>query len=165
MKIIFQDVDGPLIPLRMYYTRERRFDMQTGSFLYDPVAVGMLNHICQQFDAKVVFNSAHCDNPEENMRRQGLHNGFDCLHPTECTTEFVRSIPHRYRAIEDWLSRHPEVTDWIVIDDIEVYRPRQVLIDYKIGMTINSYYQACELFGQPQPPIIGVGQTHSSISR
>ena len=58
-------------------------------------------------------------------------------------------------------SRHKvEEKDWIVIDDLVVYKPRQVLIDYSYGMTINSFYDACKLFGDKVSPIIGIGQSN-----
>lgn len=158
MRIIFQDIDGPLIPLRMYYRGGRPFDYQKGSFMFDPIAVDMINHVCQEFDARVVFNTAHNENPEHVMKHQGTVNGFTHLHEN-CTTEFIRSIDNRFEAIKEWLSRHPEVTEWIVVDDMEVHRPRQVLVDYSTGMTIHNYYNMCELFGNKKSIITGVGQT------
>lgn len=80
MRIIFQDIDGPLIPLRMYFSGNRPFANDPGSFVYDPVAVAMINHLCEQFGAKVVFNTAHNENPPEIMFKQGHFNGFKHLH-------------------------------------------------------------------------------------
>ena len=157
-RIIFQDIDGPLIPLRLYFGGGRPYNQQLASFVYDPVAVGMLNHLCDKFNAKVVFNTAHNENPDHVMRHQGSVNNIQHLHPGECTTEFVRSIPNRFDAINDWLSRHNGITEWIVIDDMEVHQPRQVLVDYSLGMTMESFQNACELFGEKQEQIIGVGQ-------
>ena len=87
MNIIFQDIDGPLIPLRMYFGGSRPFNLQAGSFVYDPVAVGMLNHLCEKFGARVVFNSAHNENPHDRMKHQGTVNGLKYLHD-DCKTDY-----------------------------------------------------------------------------
>lgn len=155
-KIIFQDIDGPLIPLRMFYRGFRPFDVARSAFVYDPVAVDMIRHLCERFNAKMVFNSAHCENPHHVMAHQAKFNGLDpVLHP-DCKTEFISKINHRYDAIKEWLSRHPEVKEWIVIDDAEVHPPRQVKVNYNLGMTIDDYYEAARLFGDKTGHIIKV---------
>ena len=70
--IIFQDIDGPLIPMRMYYRGARPHNGQ--SFIYDPVAVDMLSVICEKFNARVVFNTLHNENPPEVMMFQAQQN-------------------------------------------------------------------------------------------
>lgn len=156
MRIIFQDIDGPLIPLRMYYGGGRTFERERGSFIYDPVAVGMVNELARKYDAKIVFNSAHCPNGPDIMRHQANVNSLAPMHE-DCVTKFAKSIEHRYDAIAEWLGRHPEVVEWIVIDDMEVHLPRQVQVDYNIGMTIDNFYRACELFGDKISPFVYVG--------
>lgn len=158
MNIIFQDIDGPLIPLRMYYGGSRPFNFQTGSFVYDPVAVGMLNNLCEKFNARVVFNSAHNENPHDRMKHQGTVNGLKYLHD-DCKTDFNILITQgRLASIEDWVERNTIQGKWIVIDDIVVDKPNQVLVDYNVGMTIDNYYRACHLFGEKVSTIVGIGQ-------
>jgi len=144
MNIIFLDIDGPLIPFRMYYRSDRMFDKQAGSFIYDPIAVDMVNVLCDMHKAKVVFNSSHGENPQEIMRHQGTFNKLLHLHD-DCSTIFPKTQT-RLEAIHEWQGRN-QFDNWIVIDDVEVYLPRQVVVDYKIGLTINNFYRACELFG------------------
>lgn len=161
--IIFMDVDGPLIPLRMYYDGSRKFDYQAGSFVYDPVAVGMLHSLCNKFNAQVVFNSAHCENPHEIMRHQARFNGFHTILHDDCKTKFCTAIHDRYQAIVDWIDRNGPISQWIVVDDMPVHLPRQVLVNYSLGITIDDYYKACQLFtGKMPSAIIGVGQTNNT---
>jgi hypothetical protein len=151
MRVIFQDIDGPLIPLRMYYTGGRLFNQNARSFIYDPIAVGMVNQLASKYDAKIVFNSAHCANGPDIMRHQADFNNLTPMHD-DCVTKFAKSIEHRYDAIAEWLGRHPDVTEWIVIDDMAVNTSRQVHVDYNVGMTINNFIEACELFGDKVSP-------------
>ncbi len=158
MRIIFQDIDGPLIPLRMYFSGNRPFANDPGSFVYDPVAVAMINHLCEQFGAKVVFNTAHNENPPEIMFKQGHFNGFKHLHDDIQTDYETLISAGRHSSIKKWLEKHPEVTEWIVIDDVLVYEPRQILVDYTLGMTLKDFHDSQRLFGYNPSPIIGVGQ-------
>jgi len=164
-KIIFQDIDGPLIPLRMYFIGGRPFNQQVGSFIYDPVAVWMIKHLCQKFDAKVVLNSAHNECSYEAMKKQADFNGLGDVIHQDLKTKFPNT-PDRLSAIEEWLSRHEDITEWIVIDDMpvdssrNVAHSRQVPINYNIGMTVESFKHACHLFGETLSPIIGVGQNN-----
>ena len=145
MKIIFLDIDGPMIPLRMYYLGARIFDYDKGSFVYDPVAVGMINKLCEENNAKVVFNSAQGENPIEVMRHQGIVNGLKYLHE-DCKTDFPK-IENRYAAIIEWFKKNGDVKNWIVIDDTIVYKPKQIIIDYDIGITMDNFIKANEMLG------------------
>lgn len=145
MKIIFQDIDGPLIPHRMYYTGFRPYDTMRNSFVWDPIAVQMINRICEICDAKVVFNTAHCENPAEIMKHQAACNGLKFLHE-DCKTSYPFT-DNRYQAITEWLDKHNTISDWIVIDDVQVCLSRQIKVDWKVGMTIENYRKACQLLG------------------
>lgn len=165
MRIIFLDIDGPLIPLRMYFNGNRPFNTEYGSFVYDPIAVAMIKTLASKFDAKVVFNSAHNENPAHIMLHQATFNGLKDVMHTDIITQFPHT-PDRLSAIETWLKEHSEVTEWIVIDDMPVdssrniAHSRQVPINYSLGMTMDSFQKACELFGEKISPIIGIGQNN-----
>lgn len=160
MKIIFQDVDGPLIPGRMYYAKHATYSHDLGAFLYDPVAVGMIRELCRKHGAKVVYNTAHNEEDFNLMRYKARVNDMEDLLHDDCRTDFVLNqedeIPSRRAAIERWLARHPEVTSWVVIDDESNIHPtRQVTIDFNLGMTINSFFKAEEILsGQKQSGLI-----------
>jgi hypothetical protein len=155
MKVIFQDVDGPLIPGRMYYSKHSTYSFDKGLHNYDPVAVGMLRELCRRFNAKIVYNTAHNEEDYDRMRAKARHGGFEDLLHEDCRTDFVvdqtyEESPSRIASIRRWLAKHPEITDddWIVIDDeSDIHNTRQVTIDFNLGMTINNFFHACKLFG------------------
>ena len=162
MRIIFQDIDGPLIPFRMYYRGSRPYDVNGASFVYDPVAVDMINTLCAQCDAQVVFNTAHNENPHAVMKGQAQFNRIAKLHPTIKTNYMTDPGLNRYSAISDWLKRHPDVTEWVVFDDYALPSSRAVKIDFDIGMTLDSFTKGYEiLMGKKYPGIQSIlGTTH-----
>lgn len=158
MKIIFQDIDGPLIPFRMYYRGDVPYDGSRDTYLWDPIAVDMLNELCKKFDAKVVFNSAHGESPKEVLQHQAKENGLLYLHD-DCKTSFPFT-GNRYQAITEWLEKYPNVQkfDWIVIDDMQVCLSRQIKVDWEVGMTLENYRKACLLLGDEKfSPLMFIG--------
>lgn len=158
MKIIFQDIDGPLIPHRMYFQGGRWYDPVAKSFFFDPIAVGMINSLCHQLGAKVVFNSAHNVNPKEIMHHQAKCNSLLFMHD-DCTTTFATKTESRLGGIHDWLADHPGVENWCVIDDMNVGTNRQVKVDYNIGMTIQNFAEAYRILsGEEWKPPLFISQ-------
>lgn len=155
MNIIFQDIDGPLIPARLYFFGGR--PTLEGAFFWDPVAVMMINKLCEMCDAKIVFNTAHNENPAEVMRHQAAMNRLGHIHD-DCQTEYPKQSS-RFKAIENWLEKHPEVKGWVVIDDMPVHNTNQVKVDFDIGMTLNNFNQAVEILTgiKPSSIISGIG--------
>lgn len=145
MKIIFQDIDGPLIPHRMYFNGGRPFDQNRASFIWDPIAVQMVNKLTNKYDAKIVFSTAHGENPVEVLRHQAACNGLMNIHP-DSKTNFPFT-DNKYRAITEWLDAHPNVgrLDWIVIDDQQVCLTHQVKVHWGVGLTLKNYKKACML--------------------
>jgi hypothetical protein len=157
-KIIFQDIDGPLIPFRMYYTGDRPFDPQQQSFIWDPVAVDMLNRLCEKFDAQIVFNTAHGENPREVLLHQAAYNRLKYIHP-EVKTKYPFTA-NRYQAITEFLEIYPSIQkfDWIVIDDMQVCLSRQIKVDWEVGMTLENYKKSCLLLGDEKfSPLLFIG--------
>jgi hypothetical protein len=147
MKIIFQDVDGPLIPGRMYYAKNGHYSQEHGAFIYDPVAVGMLRELCKRCDAKIVYNTAHNETDPNWMRRKARINGMEDLLHEDCRTEFRVSLYNKKDAIVEWLRRHPEIggKDWIVFDDETILDGLpQIKVDFGIGLTISNFFDAVE---------------------
>jgi hypothetical protein len=166
MKIIFQDVDGPLIPGRLYYSRDAHYSQEHNTFMYDPVAVGMLRELVRLSSKNeptyIVYNTAHNESNHDWMRRKARVNGFADLLHEDCRTifcldDYMGPNP-RLRAIEEWASRYNlKETDWIVFDDEPNIHPRrQVKIDFDVGMTMKNFQQAAELLGVRQSKIVGI---------
>jgi hypothetical protein len=123
MKIIFLDIDGPMIPGRAYTLAG-----QTKPFVmkFDPVAVGMLNHWCETRKWKIVVHSswlrvyggaktlAHCIS--EGLKAEHFHEDPICDEHEH----------HRYNRIAKWLDKHPEVTHYWILDDDDYAPDRTV---------------------------------------
>lgn len=153
-RVIFQDVDGPLIPGRMYYRKEARYDTEKACFLYDPVAVDMLRTLCEKYGARIVFNTAHNEEKHEAMRYKARINGFEDLLHEDCRTEFCVTNESRLGSCYQWIEKHPEVTEWIVIDDEKLNDPHQVHINFSVGMTIDNFFMAEQLFGNKKAGLL-----------
>lgn len=149
MKIIFLDIDGVFIPSRAYKLAE-----QTSGFVtvFDPCAVGMINDVCVKTGARLVIHSSwlRCtalmglSSVTDHMLGQGLkffHEDSEC--------NYTRS-GSRWLAISDWLSDHPEVEDYFILDDEEMpeyYNLRNhIRTDFDEGITFKHYKQILEGF-------------------
>lgn len=133
MKIIFLDVDGPLIPLRMHVQHENTgifmYDHEGEYYKWDKAAVEGFNRICEETGAFIVFNSTHNDSGEglwNTCKANGLLIYF--IHPFR-KTGFPSLIGQRTDAIYTWLSEcarstdvglMPPVKKWVAVDDADL---------------------------------------------
>ena len=139
--IIFMDVDGPLIPGRMYVTGRPLIHTTKKYYVYDPVAVGMLNNLCKTYDAKIVFNSSHNQFGEDQLRYTAIENGFieSYLHKYLCT-EFPLQTIKRSDGPNRWLTQFgKDVDKWIVVDDDSTASHQMILVSFNNGMTLDIY--------------------------
>ena len=137
MKVVFVDVDGPLIPARCYFDGSPKFD--DGTWKYDYVAVCMLKSLAKNFGIKIVYNSSHNDLGPEYIRHQATLNSLlQHLHE-DFMTDFPRTTYKREEGIEKWLQAHPETTHWAAVDDFELALPNAIKIDFNIGITLNDF--------------------------
>lgn len=138
MKIIFLDIDGPMIPMTSYiFNRNASWQQEL-----DSRSVEILHHIVKKSGAYIVFNSTHSRMLEADLavNSPGLIQRFkdagfsNYLHMDICTK--YPDIP-RLKAIEEWLSRHPEVTRWVALDDAEILDERAFLVNPNYGIGFN----------------------------
>lgn len=113
-KVIFLDIDGPMIPGRAY-----KMPGQTRPIVktFDPVAVGILNHFCETFGYKIVLHSSWIrlfggKETHDHCIEQGLlaENFAD---PAVCDTE----LHWRYTRVAKYLLEHSEITHYVILDD------------------------------------------------
>jgi len=140
-KIIFLDVDGPMIPARMYYAGMLgpRLYTSGGGWVYDPVAIGMVTHLCIKHGVQIVYNSSHNDEGEDYIRAQAQNNQLGTFLHTHFMTKFPKATYIRAQAIDWWLRDHSEVTHWVNVDDFPVGAPNSIQIDYNVGITLTDF--------------------------
>jgi len=147
-KIIFLDIDGPMIPYRALFLPGQTTPME----LFDPVAVSLLNNLCSSFGWKIVVHSSwiwmlggdytinHC--VKQGIKPEHFHTESYCK----------QDINWRYDRVAEWLNRHPEVIDYAIVDD-EPFKDslnfkypegmslHMVLVNYYVGFTFETYNQ------------------------
>lgn len=145
-KVLFLDIDGVVLPGRAYMLPN-----QTKPFVktFDPCAVSMLNEACQKQDRKIVLHSSW-------IRTKFIMEDGDGDVVGRCVSQGVlpelfhddpycnRDISWRYDRVDEWLARHPEVTDFFIVDDEPCdlnykYRKHLVLTDFDEGITLNIF--------------------------
>lgn len=112
-KIIFLDIDGVVLP-----NRADLLPNQTKPILkvFDPCAVSLLNSACHHKRWKIVIHSSwlryyggdtlqHCI--DQGIKKGHFHDDHSC----------DGNIHWRYDRVDEWLSRHPEVTRYYILDD------------------------------------------------
>ena len=112
-KVIFLDIDGPMIPVRAQLIQQSAGAART----FDPVAVSLLLDIISKSGAKLVISSTigvhgyeHCC---DMLDRNGISPSN--LHQDWITPRKMSS--YRIHEIVWWLDKHPEITHYVAIDD------------------------------------------------
>jgi hypothetical protein len=152
-RILFLDVDGPLIPSGMYVINRRA----SWERMCSPICVAIVNELCRKADAKIVFNSTHNRDGSRalaDLAREGLD--VDFFHEDAMTGYFQDlSVGTRMGAIEDWMEKNGEA-DWIAFDDSNFTdNERLILIPFEVGITPHHYHLASEIW--KIEPIIVLG--------
>lgn len=161
--IIFLDLDGPMIPTRCFYMEGQTEGTPTK---FDPCAVGLLNKLAEEANAKIVLHShwrksyfhreAFPDFRvkliEEGVKAEYLHADFEC--PRRLTSD-------RWHDIGMWLEDHEdEVTNFVILEDLPIplglsyYEPHTVKIDFDEGFTWNRYAEARKILKLPEVGLV-----------
>ena len=158
--ILFLDIDGVLLPGRAYCLSCQTKPMVTQ---FDPCVVGMLNKL-GSLGAKFVIHSSwlrigvdmlntYCQTDDikdvkEHMVQQGLLEKY--FHEDHSVA--YRFSGTRWLAITEWLDRHPEITDYRILED-EAYPGEYglnydwiVQTEFNEGLTFNQYMNLRTLF-------------------
>jgi len=151
MKVIFLDIDGPMIPMTSYLNDiqcsiRRRFPEHT---------IAVLNEICKRTDAQIVINSVHNNSFGDDVPdivtaliNAGVDKHFFHEKPNTQTPSIQRKL-----AVEKWLSEN-QVDDWMAIDDYDFLaeyegheHPQMVWVDPDPGLCVRHINQVIERFG------------------
>ncbi|WP_431861310.1 HAD domain-containing protein [Azospirillum sp.] len=144
MKVVFLDIDGPMIPQRAYYLPENHGKLVTR---FDPVAVWMVLRLLHLAPAKLVISSTWRKHGRERMAADLTVNGIcpSHLHDDWSTGEHRDEPLGRAKEIMGWMDRHPEVTHYAAIDDERLELPGEVRTTFHDGMQMGHFKLAGDL--------------------
>lgn len=170
-KIVFLDVDGPMVPGRAVMLNGNSF--MTFGWTFDPVAVSMLNFMYWAVpDMQIVIASHRFGDP----RMRSPFDDVKDVHSLEFWTKLLeengiaaplhkmwhtprkRFVPRpKHMEITDWLAANQDVEKFVVLEDdlnggdsvSAAMRKRFHLVaeDYDNGMTWRDFKMACSYLG------------------
>lgn len=147
-KVVFLDIDGPMIPATMFLVDH----MCSPKRIFPQTTVAVINYLCQKSGAKIVFNTTHnsdwegVDPIQIAITKQGL--SVDHIH-VDCKTKYPQR--NRNEAVLEWLARHPEVEQWVALDDSKFTEDKRLIwVDPYCGVHIEHLNEALEQFGENQ---------------
>lgn len=117
MKVIFLDIDGPMIPVRAYHLPEQT----KPASVFDSIATALLNRLIKDSGAKLVISSTWRQLGREKVVAVLVKNGIDPTHLHEDWQTPLTWGSNRDREISLWLEDHPEVTNYVAIDDEQLH--------------------------------------------
>lgn len=151
MKIIFLDIDGVLNS--NFWNENHQREISDGS-LIDVEKVGLLGEIVRRTDAGIVLHSGwkfwfgqdlkpnrqESERLVELLENEGL--AIQDITPDFSTEEIKRTKKFslvKAAEIFEWLKQHPEVKQWVVLDDLDLHSEElarhQVRTDQVVGLT------------------------------
>ena len=113
MKVIFLDIDGVMNAWETQPTKEKG-----GMLSIHAPQLKQLQRIIEETGAKIVLSSTWRLYPD--LKKKVLDSGIHFIDCTPCMRRPVgTSIEYceRGKEIQDWLDRHPDVEDFVIIDD------------------------------------------------
>lgn len=155
-KVVFLDFDGPMIPLRAMCLEGQTSDPPS---VFDPCAVALLNRLCDKTKSKIVVHSHWRYSPvhkekypdikahliSQGVKEEHLHEDLLC-----------EEIDWRWVDIKAWLAKHPEVNNYVIIEDtyipvgFEKFEPHMIKVDFSEGFSWRNYEKALERFGRTE---------------
>ena len=170
-KIIFLDIDGPMVPGRGIYMPGQT----TPPTLFDPCAVGLLNRMANMSGAKIVVQSSwrkphvldrlNSIYPDFSLKDYIIGQSVNAKHFTDDWVCPFTPNTNRWYDIALWLSRNPDVTKYVVLDDDvfihgHIDPNNLVSVDYNIGLTIDNYFDAMKVLGKKDKDFARVYRSH-----
>lgn len=165
IKIIFLDIDGPLCSVRSGFLPENKTSlrnkedpMQQGHAKYfDPCAVWMLNDIIAKVNPTFVLSTSWAssytiDKMVNFFELNKLHISKTNIHEDWSTPKKFSS--QRIHEITWWLDDHPEITEYVIIDDsvrrqdfCNIKADRVVDVDSYDGLNYVNYLEVLKILG------------------
>lgn len=160
-KVLFLDVDGVLNSSFWNHSHQR--EISDGTFI-DEKKVKLLAYLVKRINAEIILHSGwrmwfdseckplcrEAERLHELLEREGLH--LEGLTP-DFTTEEIRETK-KYSLVKAdeilaWLKAHNDVTEWVVLDDLDLHNKQveqhQVKPDQTMGLTVEDVEKAVEV--------------------
>ena len=145
MKIIFLDIDGVMnseVYHRSLNTKKK------GWRRFEPEAVKMIKKLVEEFNAKIVVSSLWRFVAKKELVTELKETELiNHLH-IDWKTPIIEP-GHRGREIKLWLDEHPEIKEFVILDDdsdvLELFSDKFVRTDYYDGLQAEHYYKAREI--------------------
>ncbi len=154
-KIIFLDIDGPVIPVDV--------DMYDSVYrtMHDKASIAFLTALCEETGAKIVTNTFHNEifyqdgDLKDDLIKWGLkaeyfHEDWQTIFPNVNYKEINSPVrgAGRLHAIAQWLSSHA-VDNWVCFDDrLFTDMPNLIHIRGGLGIRKEHYNKALEILGK-----------------
>lgn len=157
-RVLFLDIDGVLLPGRAYMLPNQTEPIVK---IFDPCAVSMVNSACEKQDRKIVLHSSWIRTGLWKIGEDGPHDVHNHvadqgINEKHFHTDLYcnRDIRWRYNRIDEWLSRHPEVDDFLILDDEPEERENRrydnhlILTNFDEGITMEIYHRILDGTGK-----------------
>ena len=144
-KVLFLDIDG-VLNSKLFY--KYIYKPENGESRFDPYCVILVKRLIEEFSLKIVISSTWRNGPVNRLMKElNENNLIDYLHE-DWHTPIVRRLS-RGNEIKLWLDSHPEVKDYLILDDSEKLLDHQMSRFVKtstyLGMVQERYNHARNL--------------------
>lgn len=148
-RVIFLDMDGPMIPAGMFFINS----MASFNRLCSPIAVAIINRLCRESDAKLVMNTYHNTAGlalKTDLIREGINEEYFHEHWHTIFPHGIRSVDEkitdRMAGIQQWMIDHGEV-DWLCFDDADFTNDERLIrVDFDYGIGAKEFDKACRFW-------------------
>ena len=134
MKILFLDIDG-VLNSDLYYRSVDRTKRNWNRF--DPSTVVLVKKLIEEFSLKVVITSTWRFGAVKMLNDELVKSGLSNHLHAHWKTPNIHP-PHRGTEIELWLDNHPDVNDYVIIDDdisiLDEQKSKYVKTELIVGM-------------------------------
>ena len=167
MNVIFLDLDGVLNSERSFLASAMIAKDEVESVWHrtwrtiDPIAVNLVNRLCKDSKSKIVISSSHKKEvPSGPDKLFGLRDYFETLGIDHdlIVGWTPTSLGIRGNEIQAFLDKHPEITNYLIIDDTVEFLSSQLgnftRCDSEIGMSAKNYREGMQILTGDAPLFI-----------
>jgi hypothetical protein len=144
-KVLFLDVDG-VLNSKLYY--KNSFNPNENHSRFDAYSVFLIKQLIEEFSLKIVITSTWRAGMVDKLMSELKRNELLTYLHKDSFTPVIR-LAQRGEEIKAWLAKHPEITEFVIIDDnenmLEEQKTRFVKTDIFAGLLDENYYNAREI--------------------